>query len=98
MKAYVVSYDCHNADETCLAQAIKGASQYWSHHLRATWLIFSEYTTEEITAFILPHLGDEPRRLLVVEANPHNINGWLPPDAWNWFRSRASDIGFPVNP
>ena len=56
----------------------------WWHYIHTTYLIVSPLDVNSLYNLIFP--GVPQRYLLVVEIDPNNAQGWLPPDAWKWLQ------------
>ena len=85
---YLVSYDLVKSSErdyTPVYEAIKAIGPWW-HYLESTWIIHTRqdvnYVVDAIHAVM--RKGD---RLLVVQIDNQNRNGWLPREAWDWIRT-----------
>ena len=76
-------------DLTALGQAVAvlGSS---TRPLRTTWLVDSHLNAPQAWALLEPHVdksaGD---RLLVIEVNAENRQGWLPKPTWDFLSARG---------
>lgn len=61
----------------------KYITDYW-HYIHTTYLVVSSLDVNSLYNAIFP--GVPQRYLLIVEINPNNSQGWLPPDAWIWLQ------------
>lgn len=91
---YLVSYDLVKAaerDYTPVYEAIKSIGPWW-HYLDSTWIVQSCFNVNRIvdTVHAAMRQGD---RLLVVQIDNQNRNGWLPEEAWNWIRTHEEVAG-----
>lgn len=88
---YAINYDLkqpgQNYDE--LFKAIKGLGAWW-HYLGSTWLVDTSLTATQVWDRISPHT-DKNDRFLIISVT-RNYSGWLPEDAWEWIKSRASKM------
>ena len=89
MPVYCVSYDLRgvNRDYTPLFEALQTNVDSWWHFLESTWLI----STNESALQVWERLRRTILRddsLLIIEVR-HNLNGWLPPEAWQWIRANV---------
>lgn len=53
------------------------------HCLESTWLLKTSLTAEQVATRLRQQI-DGNDKLLVTAFNPHNSNGWLSQEAWNW--------------
>ncbi|MBB2904351.1 UNVERIFIED_ORG: hypothetical protein QE446_003494 [Rhizobium sp. SORGH_AS260] len=59
---------------------------YWNH-LPLIYIVKTKLTVSELTAKLMPFF---PNKLfLVAEIDATNVNGFLPPASWEWFRTPA---------
>lgn len=54
----------------------------WWHYIDETYLVVSNLDINILYNAIFP--GVPQRYLLIIEVNPDNSQGWLPPNAWAW--------------
>ncbi len=59
----------------------------WWHYFQNTWIADTPHNADEFTKRLYPHLN-KTDRLLVIEIDPNNSQGWLPEEAWNWLLQR----------
>ena len=85
MAVYAVCYDLRKSgqDYSGLYEAIKGYGN-WMHYLDSTWFIKTNQTPQQIFDTLKPHIDDNDY-LLIIEVK-NNKQGWLPEEAWEWFR------------
>lgn len=89
MKLYIVSYSIDvNLNLATFHSYITGLPLSvvadWWHYLPFTYIIASDLEVTDLYNKIFP--GIPLRYLLVIEANPNNAQGWLPPEAWIWLQ------------
>ena len=90
MKKYLITYDLKDSSLNTyieLHKAIKASGASWWHYLESTWIIkTTQLSANEISSKLVPHIkqGD---RLLVIEIDTSNKQGWLPKDAWDWLNT-----------
>lgn len=87
----LVTYDMpgKDRDATALHAAI-GALGATFRPLRTTWLVDSLLTPTQAFALLDACLDkDKGDRLLVIEANPANKQGWLPREAWDFMNGKT---------
>jgi hypothetical protein len=61
----------------------------WWNHIPAVFIVSSSRGTDAIVERIRRLTGDA--KLLVVEINPNESEGWLPDRAWRWLRKRTRE-------
>jgi hypothetical protein len=61
----------------------------WWNHIPGVYLVLSDKSANEISEAIRRYTKDA--RLLVVEVNPAESEGWLPEVSWKWIRRRARE-------
>lgn len=88
---YLVTYDLVKSSErdyTPVYEAIKAIGPWW-HYLESTWIVQSYNNVNHVVDTIhnVMRQGD---RLLVVQIDNQQRNGWLPKDAWDWIRTHES--------
>jgi len=67
----------------------KGYFYSWWHYLPGgLYFVDTHLDVNQIYNLLITHM---PRRyLIIMEVNPHNQQGWLPQEAWNWFNERKN--------
>jgi len=90
---YLVSYDLVKSSErdyTPVYESLKAIGPWW-HYLESTWIVHTmqdvNYVVDTIHAVM--RQGD---RLLVVQIDNQNRNGWLPREAWDWIRAHEEQV------
>ena len=83
-KKYIITYNLKtlNWNYTGFFNALQNIGPWW-HYLDSTWIIKTNYTSQQIYSMLGPHLSKNDL-ILVVEIIPGTRYGWLPQDAWNW--------------
>jgi len=72
--------------------ALRGNALQWWHFIEQTCVISTNaHTPDSLTHELLPHI-ETTDSLLIVEITPHQMQGWLPPHAWNWLNSVSETI------
>lgn len=61
----------------------------WWNHIPGVFLVVSDRGPSEISNAIRPFTHNA--RFLVVEANPAELDGWLPEVSWKWVRRRSNE-------
>lgn len=80
----LVTYDLNSPGQNYqrLIQGIQSMGQ-WYHCLESTWLLRTSLSAEQVANRLRQQM-DSNDRLLVTAFNPHNSEGWLPQEVWNW--------------
>ena len=88
MKAFSITYDLSapGRDYSGLYEEIKRSSNWW-HYLESTWIIVTAEDPNGIWNRLNPHIDDDDN-LLIIEVR-HNVQGWLPQEAWDWIHSNV---------
>lgn len=56
----------------------------WWHHTNTAYIIASTLNVGQLYSLIYP--GVPMKNLLIIEVDPNNAQGWLPPQAWQWLQ------------
>lgn len=59
---------------------------YWNH-LPLIYFVKTKLGPHELTAKLMPFF--DKRLFIIAEADPDAISGWLPMNAWDWFKTPA---------
>ncbi len=88
-KAYMITYDLNSKGQNYedVIQAIKDSALCWCTYWKSSFLIKSNLTADQISDKITPHL-DSNDRLIIVEANSTNYQGWLGKDQWAFIHEK----------
>jgi hypothetical protein len=89
MAIYVVGYDLHEGqDYEDLISAIKKLGTWW-HCLDSTWLVKSDSTAMEIRDYLLQHILDDDRLLVVGYGGGAAWYGFsqYKPECHDWLKS-----------
>lgn len=70
--------------------ALRGNSLQWLHYIEGTYVITTNYNPTELVSRLAPHIEATDSILIVPVTAP--INGWLPPDAWDWITSQMGAL------
>ena len=84
VRVYIINFIAPNVNLWALTQYLHDSSDiiaYWNY-LPLVFCVKSRLTSYELSSKLRPFF---PHSFMVVEINPHNINGILPREAWNWF-------------
>ena len=87
----IISYDLKgkNKDYTNLITAIKEERNWW-HYLDSFWLLDTSKTVEELNQKLIQYLDAEDR-LIILDLNTKDFNGWLPQNAYDWLKKHIND-------
>jgi len=85
---YLITYDLRvpGRDYTSLYNAIKEYGD-WQHPVESTWFISSDQQANDIYDHLFPFI-DKNDRILVIQVNQINKQGWLAKSFWDWFNSK----------
>ncbi len=86
-KKYIITYNLKNSiwNYTGFFNALQSIGPWW-HYLDSTWIIKTNYTSQQIYSMLGQHLSKSDL-ILIVEIIPGNRYGWLTKDAWDWIDS-----------
>lgn len=59
---------------------------YWNH-LPLLYMLKTKLSASDLTNKLLPFF--DKRLFVVLEVDPENVSGWLPMQAWDWFKVPA---------
>jgi hypothetical protein len=92
VKTYLISLDLLDPtlDLDGLKEFIKTSAIFenWWNHIPGVFLVVSDRDASAISKAVRHYTNDA--RLLVVEANPQESDGWLSERAWQWVRRRSA--------
>ena len=92
MKLFAIVYDISDSkrDHTTFLETIQSLGA-WMHYMDTLWIISTnEFTlASEVFGRLHPHMDQEEDYVFVAEV-PSNVNGWLPPEAWDWIEKQRS--------
>jgi hypothetical protein len=83
-KIYCVNFVAENVNLGALQQYLFDSADiiaYWNY-IPLVYCIKSRLSSVELAIKLRPFL---PQNYMIAEINPHNLNGILPPAAWEWF-------------
>jgi hypothetical protein len=90
-KTYIITFDPTDptVDVPGLLAFIQSTTLFgsWWNHIPAVFLVTSEKRAGEISDALRTFTRNA--RMLVVEANPAESEGWLPDQSWTWVRKRS---------
>jgi hypothetical protein len=74
----------HNEDVYAL---IKTQGVWW-HYMKATWLVHTTRTAQQVAEALTPVMKEKGRMLIAELHRPYQ--GLLVPDAWKWINDRVN--------
>jgi hypothetical protein len=85
----LISYDLAlpRMEYTTLFETIKQCGKTWWHYLESVWIINTDLSVSECQVRIKSVLRSSDK-LFIVQINPDNMKGWLPSNAWEWFKQQ----------
>jgi hypothetical protein len=78
--------------------ALRGNVFQWWHFIAQTTIVASGFTAAELANKLNPHIDPQVDHLLVVEIKPHEFEGWLPREAWDWLHQVSNSMEPRTNP
>ncbi len=87
MSILIVSYELNSKtkDYQPLEEAIKENSNGWSHYIDTLWIVNTSLTANDFVEKLLPHIDKRSDFLYVAKITSQH-QGWLPTEAWEWFK------------
>ncbi|MGB9073099.1 MAG: hypothetical protein WCC22_10560 [Terriglobales bacterium] len=70
--------------------ALRGNALQWWHFIEQTCIVTTLHDANTYTRQLLPHI-EATDSLLIVKITPHEFQGWLPTDAWDWLNKVSTD-------
>ena len=71
--------------------ALRGNVLQWWHFIEQTCVFVTQHDIQSLTAALVPHI-EVTDSLLIVQIVPHQVQGWLPPVAWEWLNGVSEAI------
>lgn len=68
---------------------------YWNH-IPLVFMVKTKLSVHELTTKLMPFF--QKRLFLVIEVDQENVSGWMPMQAWEWFRVPAPPAKAPNRP
>jgi hypothetical protein len=65
--------------------ALRGNATNWWHFIEQTAVVSTHHSSHEFARLLIPTI-ETTDSLLVSEIDVATCQGWLPPQAWKWFR------------
>src|ERR1700746_1672059 len=78
--------------------AIRGNSLQWWHFIPHTAVVVSQWNSDQFAKLLVPHIINTDSLLVVELTTENQMQGWLPPDAWDWLNKVSRSIGQPILP
>ena len=99
-RTYIVTVDLLDPtlDLDALHEFIKTTSllENWWNHIPGVFLVVSDRSATELSKAMKPFAHNA--RLLIMEVNPAESDGWLPEVSWKWLQRRSKEReGAPAN-
>jgi hypothetical protein len=70
---------------------LRGNSVNWWHFIGQTAVVSSHLDADSFAKKLIQQI-ETTDSLLVVKVEPHQFQGWLPPQAWDWLNSVSESI------
>src|SRR6266403_939084 len=70
---------------------LRGNSVNWWHFIAQSTVVSSYLDADTFAKKLTQHI-ETTDSLLVVKIEPHQFQGWLPLEAWNWLNSVSESI------
>jgi hypothetical protein len=92
-RTYLITLDLLDPtlDLDALKEFIKTSAIFdnWWNHIPGVFLVVSEQSAANISQAIRRYTKEA--RLLVIESNTNESDGWLPETSWKWVRRRSGE-------
>ena len=69
-----------------LFESIKQNSNGWQHYIGDVWIVNTSLSANDFAKTLLPLMDKRSDALYVARLRPEH-QGWLPKDAWDWFKN-----------
>lgn len=85
MNLFLVTFSLRNPQKNYdpFFVAVRGNALQWWHFIEQSCVVTTNRALHDYVGQLLPHI-EETDSLLVVEITPHQFQGWLPQQAWDW--------------
>lgn len=92
MNLLLVTFSLRNSqkDYSQFFVALRGNALQWWHFIEQTCIVTTLHDVNAYTKLLIPHI-EKTDSLLVTKIVPHEFQGWLPKDAWDWLNKVSSD-------
>ena len=92
-RLYIVIFDQLDPgfDPVAVRDLVRSNPQvsHWWNHIPNCFLISSSRSAAHLTAWLRGHTGEVG--FFMMEADPHNSEGYLPTGSWEWIRRREQE-------
>jgi hypothetical protein len=90
LRSFIVTVDPFS-DPVSVMQFMQDKSNIsgWWHHIPGTFIVLSEMGAKTITRKSFKVIGEH--HFLVAEIDLRHADGYLPQDAWDWFKRRERE-------
>jgi hypothetical protein len=98
MKLLLVTFSLRNKqrDYEPFFVALRGNVLQWWHFIEQTCVVYTDKDADTLARKLIPHI-ETTDTILVVEVQPHQMQGWLPQVAWDWLTGVSERIS-PTSP
>jgi|GEM_PF-4021442 len=86
---YIIAYDPATTASADLHKIIESNPSFisWWHYIKTIYIV---KTNESLSTVQKDILSKWPKnRFIIIKLDPTVRNGWLPPDAWEWFKKKV---------
>jgi hypothetical protein len=94
-RTYVITFDSSDptVDLESLKEFVRSSPDFggWWNHIPFTFLVTSDLDAETLSEHLRQYTKNA--KLLVMEVNPSESDGWLPKRSWTWIRRREHSTG-----
>jgi len=92
LNLFLVTFSLRNPDRdySQFFVNLRGNAQQWWHFIEQSCVVTTYHDVDTFAKLLVPHI-ENTDSLLVVEITPHNFQGWLPKEAWEWLH-KVSDL------
>jgi hypothetical protein len=98
MNFFLVTFSLRNQarDYNQFFVALRGNALQWWHFIEQTCVITTTLDIRSLTNALLPYI-EATDSLLIIPMTPHQMQGWLPTNAWEWL-NQVSEAIAPTKP
>jgi hypothetical protein len=85
LRLLLVTFSLRNAnkDYTDFFVTLRGNALNWWHFIEQTCVVTTYRDPDALARLLIPHM-EKTDSLLVTQITPHQFQGWLPQEAWDW--------------
>ncbi len=90
-----VTFSLRNPDKdyTDFFVTLRGNALNWWHFIEQTCVVTTYRDADTLAKLLIPHI-EKTDSVLVAQITPHEFQGWLPKEAWDWL----TDVSNTLNP